>query len=173
MSHTNLIPLLAVLQISFLQAQRIPLPPGLHSTLHSAAEPQKLTLVAALEWTVLQDLPAHGNATQFKQLDTLPILCLYILSLMIFVINNPDKFPTDLSVHYLKSRHKNHLHRPTTCYSSISKRVMYSATKVFNSLTPHILKLLNKKQQFKYSLKEYLITNTFYSLEEFFSESHN
>jgi len=48
-------------------------------------------------------------------------------------------------------------------FSSIHKGVMYSAIKFFNSLPPHITKLLNKKQQFKHALKEYLITHAFYS----------
>ena len=106
--------------------------------------------------------------TQFKEVDILPVVWLYILSVMNFVISNPDKFQTNLS---LNNRQENRLRRPTSCISCIEKGVMYSAINVCNSLPSHILKLLNNKQQFKYVLKLCFVTYIFYSLEEFFSES--
>jgi len=114
----------------------------------------------------------YSCSMQFKQLDILPIPCLNILSLMNFVVNNPDKFQTNLSVHSLNTRQKNHQHRPTTCFSPVQKGVTYSVIKVFNSLPPHITKFLKDKQQFKHAMKQYVLTHAFYSWEEFFSESH-
>ena len=84
-----------------------------------------------------------------------------------FVVSNPDKFKTNLSVHSLKTRLKNCAYIPTICFSSTQKWVKYSAIKVFSTLPPHITKLLNNKQQLKHALKEYLIIHAFYSLEVF------
>jgi len=58
---------------------------------------------------------------RFKQLDQLPIPCLYILSMMNIVVNNPEKFQSNLSVHYFNTRQKNHLHRPTICFPPFKK----------------------------------------------------
>jgi len=113
----------------------------------------------------------YSCGIQFKQLDMLTIPCLNILSLMNFVVNNLNKFQTNLSVLSLNTKQKNHPHRPTTCFSSIQKGVTYSAIKVFNSLPPHISKFPNK-QQFKHALKQYRLTHAFYSWKEFFSDSH-
>ena len=69
------------------------------------------------------------------------------------------------TVNELQRYKKDLYHRPTICFSSIHKGVMYySVIKVFKSLPPYIIKLLNKKQQFKHAVKEYLITHAFYSL---------
>lgn len=115
-----------------------------------------------------------SSKNQLKQLDLLPIPCLYmsILSSMNSVISNPDMFQTNLSVHSLNSRQKHHLQRPTICFSSIQKRVTYSATEVSNSSPPHIITFLNNKQQFNHALTDHLIILAFYSLEELFCESH-
>jgi len=55
------------------------------------------------------------------------------------VVKNPEKFQTNLSVHSFNTRQKNHLQRPTICFSSIQERVTYPAIKFFNSLPPHFI----------------------------------
>jgi hypothetical protein len=90
-------------------------------------------------------------------------------SLKNFVANNPNKFKTNLSVHSLKTRPKNHPYIPKICFSSTQKGMTYSAIKVFSNLPPHITKLLNNKQQLKHALQECLIIHAFYSLELFLS----
>jgi len=59
--------------------------------------------------------------TGFNNLTYYPIPCLYTLSLMNFVVSNPDKFQTNITVHSLNNRQKNHRHRPTICFSSFKK----------------------------------------------------
>jgi hypothetical protein len=69
----------------------------------------------------------------------------------------------------MNTRLKNRPYIPTICLSSTQKGVTYSAIKVFSTLTPHITKMLYKKEQLKHAMKEYLIVHAFYSLEVFLS----
>ena len=43
---------------------------------------------------------------QFKRLDILPILCQYIFSLMILVVDNLEIFQTNSTVHGVNTRNK-------------------------------------------------------------------
>jgi hypothetical protein len=43
----------------------------------------------------------------------------------------------------------------------------YAGIKIFNSLPSNITALIDKQAQFKVALKRYLITHSFYSVEEF------
>jgi hypothetical protein len=62
--------------------------------------------------------PTHSCRKLFKQLNILPIPCVYIFSLMMFVVNNLDNFQPNNSMHL----------------SSFQKGVYYSGVKLFNSL---------------------------------------
>lgn len=63
---------------------------------------------------------------------------------MNIVVNNPEKFQTNLSVHFFNSRQKNRLQRPTDCFSSIQEGVTYSAIKFFKSIPPHFINLFKR-----------------------------
>jgi hypothetical protein len=47
-----------------------------------------------------------------KKLDILTLPCLYIYSLMLFVLKNMDNYQTNSSIHTINTRCKNQLHRP-------------------------------------------------------------
>jgi hypothetical protein len=58
------------------------------------------------------------------------------------------------------------LHRPIASLSCFEKSAYYAGIKIFNSLPSNLTSLVNKKAQFKVTLKRYLITsitNTFVS----------
>jgi len=59
----------------------------------------------------------------FKRLDLLPVLCLYLLCLMTFVISNLENFQTNSSLNCVYTRHKNQLHKPTANLSCFHKGV--------------------------------------------------
>jgi hypothetical protein len=59
--------------------------------------------------------PIHTCRDLFKQLGTLPIPCVYVLSLMMFVVNNFDKFQIYNSIHMITIRINDHLHLPIMC----------------------------------------------------------
>jgi hypothetical protein len=58
--------------------------------------------------------PNHTRRGLFKKLAILQIPCVYLLSLMTFVVNNFDKFRTNNSVYMINTRRNNHLHLPIT-----------------------------------------------------------
>jgi len=88
-----------------------------------------------------------------------------------FIVNNLQNFQTYFVIHGVNTRDKYQLPRPTVNLSCIKKRAFYSSIKILNSLPTYILKLKQKKPKFKVALREYLIAHTFYSLDEFLSNS--
>jgi len=50
----------------------------------------------------------------YRRLEILPVLCQYILSLMLFIIDNPNNFQTVSQVHELRTRSNYELFIPNT-----------------------------------------------------------
>jgi hypothetical protein len=82
----------------------------------------------------------------FRRLEILPVPCQYILSLMLFIIDNPNNFQTVLELHGLHIRSKNHLFIPGTNLTSVQKGITYSCIKIYNSLPSSILCPKNDRQ---------------------------
>jgi hypothetical protein len=103
----------------------------------------------------------------FKKLEILPVPCQYILSVMLFIIDNSNQFLTSSEVHGLHTRSKNHLFIPATNLTSIQKGITYSGIKMYNRLPNNILNHRNDRKKFKNKLYKYLLNNLFYSVKEF------
>jgi len=103
----------------------------------------------------------------FRKLEILPVPCQYILSLMLFVVDNPNNFQTVLETHGLRTRSANQLFIPTANLTSVQKGITYSGIKIYNSLPSNVLNLKNDRKQFKNELYRYLLNNSFYSVKEF------
>jgi hypothetical protein len=86
---------------------------------------------------------------------------------MMFVISNLESFQTNFSVHGMNMKNRTHLHWPLANLAYFQKVVSYSGINIFNSLPINILELKNDKLCFKAVLQRYLITRSFYSIEEF------
>ena len=69
----------------------------------------------------------------FRKLKILPTLCQYILSLMLFVTDNPNNFQTGLEVHGLHTRSKNPLFIPIANLTSVQKGITYYGIKIYNT----------------------------------------
>jgi hypothetical protein len=70
----------------------------------------------------------------FRRLEILPVPCQYILSLMLFIIDNPNNFQTVSEVHGLHTRSKNQLVITNTNLTSVQKGITYSGIKIYYSL---------------------------------------
>ena len=103
----------------------------------------------------------------FSKFEILPVPCQYILSLMLFIIDNPNNFQTGLEIRGLHSRSKNHLSIPIPNLTSVQKGMTCSGIKIYNSLLSNILNIKNCRKQFKNKLQRYLLNNSFYSVNEF------
>jgi hypothetical protein len=75
--------------------------------------------------------PTHTCRDLFKKLAILPIPCVYVLSLLMFVGNNFDKFKINNTVHMINTRINAHVHLPITRLS-YQTGVYYSGVKLFN-----------------------------------------
>ena len=58
---------------------------------------------------------------KFKKLQILTVPRIYILEMMMFVIKNPDKYQTTVSIHSKDMRQKNQLHLQSVTLSSVQK----------------------------------------------------
>ena len=86
---------------------------------------------------------------------------------MKYVINNPNEFKSNSSVHGYNTRRKDDLHYSRLNLALAQKGVNHAATKVFGHLPNSIKSLTDSQLVFKKKLKEFLNGNSFYSLDEF------
>jgi len=76
------------------------------------------------------------------------------------MIKNKDLFSTNYQIHNVHTRFKTNLHPPTANLTKFQKGVYYSGIEIFNNLG---IKL------FWNALKRFLLINSFYNSEEYFS----
>jgi hypothetical protein len=67
----------------------------------------------------------------------------------------------------------NDLHLPQVSLAMYQKGVYYPGIKIFNGLPKAIKDISSKPKKFKIALKLYLLTHSFYSLDEFFLANSN
>jgi hypothetical protein len=109
----------------------------------------------------------------FKKFNILPLASEFLLSLLPFVVNSMEIFHANSDIHNISTRYRYNLHVPNTDLSKYQKGVYYSGVKLFSKL-PHYIKSLNNDLKiFKPALKEYLLSHSFYSLEEFTSTNNS
>jgi hypothetical protein len=78
---------------------------------------------------------------------------------MNFTVNNLELFQGNSTIHSINTRNKNHLHRPTANLSCFQKGAYYAGIKIFNTLSPSLKTISDKKEIFKLALKRYLNTH--------------
>jgi hypothetical protein len=96
----------------------------------------------------------------------LPLQSQYILSLLLFLVDNRDHFRVNSEIHHINTRNKLNLHLPITNLSVYQKGAYYCGIREFNSLPTHIKELSHNRNHFKCALKNFLYTHSFYSLDE-------
>jgi hypothetical protein len=104
----------------------------------------------------------------FKEMEILPLKSQFIFSLLMFVVNNKDQFESNFEISGRNTRSNNKLHFPSCNVSVFQKGVHYLGIKVFNGLPTNIRKLAYDIKHFKIVLKRFLLSNSFYSLDEYF-----
>jgi hypothetical protein len=96
--------------------------------------------------------PTHSCHDLFKKLEIFPIPCVYLLSLMTFVVNNYNKFLVNNSIYTISTRNNDHIHIPVSRLLSYQRGVYYSGIKLFNVLPNSISTLRADKNQFRIAL---------------------
>jgi hypothetical protein len=88
---------------------------------------------------------------------------------MILVIKNKDTFIANKDYHELTTRHSMDLRIEQVNLAIYGKGVFHMATKVYNELPYDLKKISGNPKKFKVNLKDFLYTNSFYTVEEFFN----
>ena len=115
----------------------------------------------------------HRTSCQdlFKNLNILPLQSQYVLSLAMFVVENPGEFITNSDIQFLNTHQKSHLHPSSARTTKVQKGVHYMGVKIYNKLPPKIQSLSTNKKQFYKTLKKFLLLGSFYTIEEFYNWS--
>jgi hypothetical protein len=108
----------------------------------------------------------------FKELKILTLASQYIFSLLLFVVFNRGYFAPNSVYHNFNTRHKNDLNLPHVSLTIYQRGVFHSGIKIFNALPTTIKNISGNSRKFKVALKHYLLTHSFYNLDEFFSKQN-
>jgi hypothetical protein len=89
---------------------------------------------------------------------------------MLFVVENKNLFilNSEILIYTKSTRQINNFYQPTTNYTLYQKGVHHMDIKIFNNLPRYIKDTSNIVRKFQISLKRFLHTHSFYSIEEYF-----
>jgi hypothetical protein len=110
----------------------------------------------------------HSCQDLFKKLQILPFYSQYIYSLPMFVVKNRNLFKLNSNIHGFRTRYDNDFHLPSAKLKLFQKVVFYSGIKMYNHPPKTIKELSHDVKQFSLTLKRFIISNSFYSLVEYF-----
>jgi hypothetical protein len=102
----------------------------------------------------------------FRNLKVLPM---YLL----FVVNNKHLSKSNHEIHSCNTRHITNLHFPISHLTVFRNGLYYSGIRVYNNLPFYIKSLSNEAKLFKPMLRRFLLSNIFYSLDEYFTCNFN
>jgi len=77
----------------------------------------------------------------------------------------------ELKDHNHDTRAANNFHLPINNLTEYQKGAHYAGIKIFNHLPTNIKCVTHKIQVFKSALKKFLLSNSFYSIEEYFNSN--
>ena len=92
----------------------------------------------------------------FKKLQILSLKSQYILSLLLFVVDNGDCIKVNPEIHNISTRNNSNLHPPISNLSLYRKGTYYSGIRVSNILPSQIKDLFHNRSRFNRALKNFL-----------------
>jgi len=107
----------------------------------------------------------------FKNLQILFLTSQYMLSLLIFVVQNKNIFSTSIKTHNIDTRERNNLYPPQANLTIYQKGAYYSVIEICNNLPLEIKNVTGSQKKFKIALKKILYTYSLYTMEEYLSQS--
>jgi hypothetical protein len=106
----------------------------------------------------------------YKQLQILSRKSQYIFSLLLFIAKNRDLFQSNSQIHDINTCYNYNLHLPSANLTLFQKGVLYSGSRIYAHLPLNIKLLSNDVKHFKTTLKNFLLENSFYNVEESFQQ---
>jgi hypothetical protein len=103
----------------------------------------------------------------FISMKILPLRSQYIYSLLKFVVTNREIFDSNRDYYQINTRRNKDLHMNQVNLMKYGNGVFHMAVKMYNALPNEIKITFNNINNFKQSLKDFLYTNSFYTLNEF------
>jgi hypothetical protein len=104
-----------------------------------------------------------------KKLNILPLKSQYIFSLLLFVVQNRELYKSNSEILSINTRNSTDLHQPISKLTTFEKGAYYFGIKVLNLLPSSLGILSNELKQFRPALKQFLLTNSVYSVDEYFN----
>jgi hypothetical protein len=101
----------------------------------------------------------------FRKLKILHLASLYIYSLLLFVVNNINRFLFNSDNSTQTTRQSINLHQPLTSLTVYQRGVYCMGIMVHNNLPLHIKEISNNPRKFKSSLNRFLHTHNFYTID--------
>lgn len=101
----------------------------------------------------------------FKRFNILPLACMYIKDICVFVRQNPQYFKKKSEVITRHTRHRNQLYIPPCRLGLVKRNVYYHAITIFNKLPDDFKDL--PINIFKWKLRSWLIDKCFYDIKQF------
>lgn len=102
--------------------------------------------------------------TMFRKEGILTLTSIYIFKLLIYIHTNRNKLP--ISDHQYSTRKKGDIYINKCNLTLYKKSPLYAGSYLYNKLPPNI-KNFHNMNKFKAELKRFLISNCFYSLDEY------
>jgi hypothetical protein len=121
------------------------------------------SIIFKLQKNVIRIMEVCGNRAScrslFKKFHILPLKSQYILSLLMFVVQNKTLFfLTNTESYNLDTSQKNNLYLPQANLTIYQKGAYYSGIQIFNNLHLEIKSVADNQKKFKTALKKCLYT---------------
>jgi len=84
----------------------------------------------------------------FRKLEILPLTSQYMLSLLMFVVQNKNFFITNNKNHNIDTRQRNYLYLPQANLNIYQKGAYYSGIQIFNNLPLEIKIVEDNRKEF-------------------------
>lgn len=132
-----------------------------HST-HSAS----VFFVQRKAVRIIADLAYSDDCKEaFKKLNILTVPCAYILQCLLYIKEHAGNYTTFENIHSYSTRNKNNLNTEFLRLTKTRNGTSYYAIKFFNVLPNAVQEL--EIRRFKTVMKSFLLTNAFYTFNEF------
>jgi hypothetical protein len=130
-------------------------------------------IVFRLQKRIIRIIVGIRGRDSFRELlNKLKILSLqsqYILSLLLFVVDNGIHYRVNCEMHSINTRNKSNLHLLIYNLLVYQKGPYYSGINVFSNLPSQIKDLSHNRNQFKRALKNFFYFHSFCTLDEYFN----
>jgi hypothetical protein len=104
----------------------------------------------------------------FREMKILPLKSQYIYSMIMFAVKNIEIFDTNKDFYDINTRQHMNMHMNQVNLARNGKGAHHTIVNIYNRLPKNLKEITNNPNKFRVSMKEFLFSNVFYTLDEFF-----